>query len=261
MNDLRVCAIQADLVWENPTENYVRLASLFPQKNEADVIVLPEMFTTGFSMVPEQIAEQHSLSMETLEWMKKHATELDAAITGSVSVKDGGRYFNRLYWVEPDGTVKWYDKNHLFSFAGEDEHYTAGKGRMIVAWRGWKILPLVCYDLRFPELARNGSSNGTAEYDLCIYVANWPSVRSAPWSALLVARAIENQCYLIGCNRVGLDGKDISYSGDSVILNSRGESVAVAEPGKVELIRASLNKQELLDFRSKFPVLEDQKKA
>ncbi|MFT5956398.1 MAG: omega-amidase [Flavobacteriales bacterium] len=261
MTDLNVCVLQADLAWENPQLNYERLAGLMSNQREADIIVLPEMFTTGFSMEPALVAETHGLSMETLEWMKRHAALLDSAITGSISVQEEGKYYNRLYWVEPDGTVIWYDKNHLFSFAGEDACYTAGTERLIVEWRGWKVLPLICYDLRFPELARNGSLNGNANYDLCIYVANWPGVRSHPWSSLLVARAIENQCYLVGCNRVGQDGKDIDYAGDSIILNSRGELLAEALPGKAQQITASLSMQELLDFRAKFPVLEDQKKA
>lgn len=261
MNDLNVCVLQADLAWENPKLNYERLAALMSNQQEADILVLPEMFTTGFSMEPVRVAEKHGLSMETLEWMKHQAALLDAAITGSVSVNEDGQYYNRLYWVEPDGTVKWYNKNHLFSFAGEDAHYTAGSDRLIIEWRGWKVLPLICYDLRFPELARNGSSNGEANYDLCLYVANWPGVRSHPWSSLLVARAIENQCYLAGCNRVGQDGKDIGYTGDSVILNSRGDVLAEAAPGQVQQITASLSMQALLDFRAKFPVLEDQKKA
>lgn len=261
MKDLRVCAIQANLVWENPNANYQAIATLFPQRGEVDLVVLPEMFTTGFSMKPESVAEQHSLEMSTLVWMKSSAAELNAAITGSVSVEEDGHYYNRLYWVEPEGRVLWYDKQHLFTFANEDDHYTAGKNRMIVHWRGWNILPLICYDLRFPELARNGQTNSEIDYDLCIYVANWPAVRSHPWTSLLVARAIENQCYLIGCNRSGNDGNDIAYTGDSAILDPRGTTLTYAEPGVEEAISHTLSAEALVDFRRKFPVLFDRKKA
>lgn len=261
MNDLRVRAIQANLAWENPEANYQSIQQLLPAKGEADVVVLPEMFTTGFSMKPEEVAEQHDLAMPTLRWMKSCSKSIDAAITGSVSVEENGNYFNRLYWVEPEGRVVWYDKQHLFTFAQEDNHYTAGKERLIVHWRGWNILPLICYDLRFPELARNGQTNSEIDYDLCIYVANWPAVRSHPWTSLLVARAIENQCYLVGCNRSGADGNEIAYSGDSAILDPRGTTLTFAKPGVEEAISYTLSAEALVDFRRKFPVLFDRKKA
>lgn len=212
------------------------------------------MFTTGFSMNAEHIAEAFHSEMLTLQWMREMAREVNAVITGSVSVKDGAHCHNRLLWVRPDGTFSHYDKRHLFSMAGEHEHYTAGTARIVEEVKGWKVLPLVCYDLRFPELARNAAQN---TYDALVYVANWPQVRRHPWSALLVARAIENQAYTVGVNIVGTDGNGHEYSGDSILLDPRGETLAAAAAGKEQVITATFSARLLHEFRHRFPVLND----
>lgn len=224
-----------------------------------DVVVLPEMFTTGFSMSASVVAEEHSDTMQTLVWMRGEAARLNAAITGSVAVRDGEQCYNRLYWVEPNGKTQFYDKRHLFTFAGEHREYTPGARRVVVEWRGWKILLQICYDLRFPESARNGIAAENPMYDALIYVANWPEVRRDPWSTLLKARAIENQCYVLGVNRVGTDGNGHVYSGDSAIHGPKGELISTALAGETAVISARLSAVELADFRSKFPVLHDRR--
>jgi omega-amidase len=255
MENLRVSAVQTTLIWEDPAANIQQLNKVVADLSDTDLIVLPEMFTTGFTMQPEQFAEPHGDSMVTLKWMKSVAAAKQAVICGSVSVSEGGYYYNRLYWVFPDGSYDWYDKVHLFSFGNEPEHYQAGTARKIFEWRGWKVLPLTCYDLRFPELARN--SGDEDRYDLCLYVANWPAVRSYPWQTLIRARAIENQCYLIGVNRVGADGNGEPHSGDSAILDPRGAELAVGTPRQATVLNATLDSSALADFRKKFPVLAD----
>lgn len=259
MNALKIAVVQCDLVWENPEANRTAIGKWLDGVS-ADVILLPEMFTTGFSMQAAHIAERHDLmEMETLAWLRQQANRLDAALTGSVAVEEGGHYYNRMYWVTPDGEAKWYDKRQLFTFAHEDRSYTPGAEKRVVHWRGWNFMLQVCYDLRFPENARNAINDQSAVYDVLLYVANWPEVRRDPWTKLLYARAIENQCYLAACNRVGQDGNGITYSGDSVILDSRGQSLAVAPPGEVCVITATLDKDDLRDFRAKFPVLSDRR--
>ena len=258
-NDLAVNVLQCALAWESAEENYNSISGLLEGTPPCDVIVLPEMFTTGFSMEPERVAERHdSDGMRSLEWMAALAATRSAAVTGSVSVEASGRYFNRMYWVEPDGAVQWYDKRHLFSFANEHDHYTAGRDRLIVDWRGWKILLQVCYDLRFPEYIRNNVLDAGPAYDAAVFVANWPAVRSRQWKVLLLARAIENQCYVIGCNRVGEDGNNMMYSGDSSVIDPTGDYLAEAIPGNEMVVHASLSRGRLEDLRKAFPVLLDQ---
>lgn len=257
MKDLIISGVQCPLKWEDPEANREYLGQRLDALPESDIVVLPEMFTTGFTMSPETIAEEHSDDMATLRWMRNHAKKLNAALTGSVSVKDGEEYFNRMYWVTPDGETTWYDKQHLFTFADEHHHYSPGKRQVVVEFRGWRILLQVCYDLRFPEQARNRYEGERARYDVALYVANWPGVRSAPWKTLLRARAIENQCYLVGVNRVGEDGKGIAYTGDSAIIDPKGTPLKEAVPGNDEVITASCSFEELQDFRKKFPVLRD----
>lgn len=256
MNDLRVSIIQSSLHWEDPEANRKMFAEIIAQNNEErDLYLLPEMFTTGFSMNAEQIAEADA-GETTLQWMKGQAKTHNAAICGSVSVKDEHQYFNRLFWVKPDGSHDQYDKKHLFTFAGEHDHYSPGSERIIVEYKGWKICPLICYDLRFPVWSRNRLKQGEAEYDLLIYVANWPAVRRDPWMKLLFARSIENQCYTIGLNRIGEDGNGILYSGDSLIIDPKG--LTVSSPESQDGVRsADLSFDELHDFRKKFPVLHD----
>ncbi|NQX90550.1 MAG: amidohydrolase [Flavobacteriales bacterium] len=255
MNSLKLSLLQTSLEWDNPAANQESIAvAIKKEKPDTDIIVLPEMFTTGFSMDTSN-AEEFEGS-ETVSWMKGIANEFDAAICGSVKMKANGKFINRMLWVEPNGTIQVYDKQQLFTFAGEDQHYTAGDKELIVEWRGWKVKLLVCYDLRFPELARNREGGSYPKQDLLIYVANWPEARSAAWHSLLVARAIENQCYLAGCNRVGEDGNGISYDGKSSIIDSKGVEMAHAVH-ETTWLHSELSLEELNNFRKKFPVLKD----
>ncbi len=259
MNPLQVTLIQSTLAWESPKESRLHfdhhLKSITPK---TDLVVLPEMFTTGFSMNPQHVAEPFdATSMETLQWMQEWAHQLDAVITGSVSVSEQGKYYNRLLWVRPDGTFSHYDKRHTFTFAGEHQIYQRGNARLIESWRGWKICPLICYDLRFPVWSRNELINGKPSYDVLIYVASWPEVRRSPWQKLLTARAIENQCFVVGVNRTGVDGNSHTYSGDSACIDPKGEYLAALPVGEEAVITCTLNANDLLDFRQKFPVLED----
>ncbi len=258
MSDLHISIIQTKLVWEDSFANRENIDGLVSNIGKTDLVVLPEMFTTGFSMAPERIAEQHDAAhMPTLNSMRAWSKQLDAVVTGSVSVHDGRHYYNRLYWVRPDGSFSTYDKRHTFGFASEDKHYTQGTERIIEHWRGWKICPLICYDLRFPVWSRNTVIGGDPEYDALIYVANWPSARREPWRKLLPARAIENQVYVVACNRVGEDANGNHYSGDSMIINPRGETMEEGKDSMEEIVSGVLIKKELEDFREKFPVLKD----
>jgi predicted amidohydrolase len=241
MQDFRITIIQSDLVWENIDKNL----ELFERKintinNHSDLIVLPEMFTTGFAVNRTNLAEE--VGGKGFLWMKKMAKQKNTAIVGSIAVKENNNYYNRLYWVNPDGNFFQYNKRHLFRMAHEDQFFTAGNKRLIVEYKGWKFCPLICYDLRFPVWSRNKWNTEhnayKPEYDVQIYVANWPEVRSYPWKQLLVARAIENQCYVAGVNRIGLDGNNISHSGDSAVLNPRGELISniVSNEEKIETV-------------------------
>lgn len=245
--DLRVTIIQTALYWQDADAN----RQMFSEKLAAtapatDLIVLPEMFTTGFSMEAGQLAEPAEGS--TLHWMQQEAEKHRAVLTGSVIVQEGESFYNRLYWVQPDGTHQYYDKRHLFRMAKEHHTYTSGKEKLIVELKGWKICPLVCYDLRFPVWSRNTDS----QYDLLLYVANWPKPRNYAWSTLLQARAIENLSYVVGVNRVGTDGNGHPYTGDSAIIHPKGyKLLETTEAEGVHTI--TLNKQELTDFREAFP--------
>ncbi|PVY44105.1 amidohydrolase [Pontibacter virosus] len=247
MQDLRITIIQTALHWQDATANRAmfseKLAAVAPA---TDLIVLPEMFTTGFSMQASELAEE--AEGPTLQWMKVEAARYNAVLTGSVIVKEGENYYNRLYWVRADGTHEHYNKRHLFRMAKEHHSYTAGKEKLLVELKGWNICPLVCYDLRFPVWSRNMNS----QYDLLLYVANWPKPRNYAWSTLLQARAIENLSYVVGVNRVGTDGNGHPYTGDSAIIHPKGHKLLeTAEAEGVHTI--TLTKQELTDFREAFP--------
>jgi omega-amidase len=259
MNNLKITVMQASAVWEDAAASRSHLDTLLKQINTpTDVVVLPEMFTTGFSMKPESVAEHFDeQKMETLNWMRQWAGELNAVVTGSVSVEEDGRYYNRLLWVRPDGSYSKYDKRHTFTFAGEHEHYQSGSSLLIEEWRGWKICPLICYDLRFPVWSRNRLVKNEPLYDVLIYVASWPEVRREPWKKLLLARAIENQSYVVAVNRVGTDGNNLPYTGDSSFINPRGEYLHELTPSQEEVVTIELSHDELVDFRKKFPVLND----
>lgn len=255
---MNVTIIQTALFWEDRKKNLTHFDSLINSiKEPTNLIILPEMFTTGFTMNPEKNAE--SWNGETLLWLKTKAQEKNCVFTGSVSVEENGSYYNRLFWVEPTGTLKTYNKRHLFRMAKEDAHYSAGTSRLITELEGWKICPLVCYDLRFPVWSRNhftktGEKSCEAEYDLLIYVANWPEVRNYPWKQLLIARAIENQCYVIGVNRIGTDGNGFAHSGDSMVINPRGEIISKTAANAESIETLNLSKDYLEEFRKVFPV-------
>lgn len=247
---MKISIIQTVLAWENPKANLDN----FTKKIESilggtDLIILPEMFATGFTMNPAAVAETED--GPSVQWMKETSLANNCAITGSLVIEENGKYYNRLFFVLPNGEVKTYNKRHLFSFAGEDKFYTSGKEKLIVAFKGWKICPLVCYDLRFPVFTRN-----TEEYDLLLYVANWPQVRTLAWDTLLRARAIENLSYTVGVNRIGEDGNGNAYSGHSQIIDALGNYVT--EPFETEsVITVTLDKEALHETRKKFAFLND----
>lgn len=251
MPDLRVTLVQSMLHWEDANANRAMLGpKLAPLKGTTDLVLLPEMFTTGFSMRSAEMAED--MNGSTVAWMREQARTLDAAVYGSAIVRDGDQRFNRGLFVTPDGAVTVYDKRHLFRFADETDHYAAGTKRVIVNWRGWRLLLQICFDLRFPVFSRN-----RGDYDAIVYVANWPEARRYPWNQLLIARAIENQCYVIGLNRVGMDGKGIHYCGDSVVIDPRGQVVGQMEPSLEGVMTVGLDRNALDEFREKFPVARE----
>ena len=246
---MRVVILQTDISWANPKVNVANLDNKIDKYSGVDLFVMPEMFSTGFCTEPEGIAE--SAESETLAWMKSKAIEKNCALAGSVAVNEDGRFFNRFYFVYPDGQVDWYNKKHLFTYGGEDKRFTAGDRRVIVNFRGVRILLQVCYDLRFPVCSRNRK-----DYDMIMYVASWPTSRVEAWKVLLRARAIENQCYVIGVNRVGNDPY-CEYCGGSAIIDAYGRSLAACEDGKEEEVEADIDMDSLNGFRKKFPVLND----
>ncbi len=280
MSTLSITTIQTNLHWEDKTANLEMLEEKIKSiKEKTEVVVLPEMFSTGFSMNPEKLAE--TMEEETVQWMKRVAAEKKIILTGSLIIKDttpplplergpGGEaataaYFNRLVWMQPNGEYGIYDKRHRFAFAGEDDHYTAGTKRLITSVKGWKILPLICYDLRFPVWSRQSPPpleeagrrpDGEPEYDLLIYSANWPERRILAWKTLLQARAIENQCYTVGVNRVGTDGNGIYYGGESMVIDPLGE-ILYHKKDEEDIFTITLDKAHLDTIRAKFPFWKD----
>ena len=251
-NTLRLSIIQSHIVWEDISENLGYYGELLRRiSGKTDIAVLPEMFTTGFSMRVNDLAETNE--GETIASVKKWASTYQMAIVGSFIASDNGKCYNRLFLITPEGETWYYDKRHLFSMANENQSFEAGNQRLIVNYRGWKICPLVCYDLRFPVWSRNVNN----EYDLLIYVANWPEARKRAWKSLLQARAIENMAYVCGVNRVGTDGSGFTYTGDSLVFTSKGKKLINAG-AKEEVIRTcTLKKEKLESFRTKFPVWKD----
>lgn len=285
--NLKITVIQSELHWENAAKNLAMFTEKIASITEAtDVIVLPEMFTTGFTMNSSKFAE--TMDGETVVWMKHQAKNKNAVIVGSLIIDEdaspldgrhrGVNYFNRLIWAQPDGKIYTYDKRHLFRMAGENQYYSAGNERLIVEYKGWKICPLICYDLRFPVWSRNRNKEFKVQslkfkvdyseechpepveghsppaFDLLIYIANWPEARKTPWSKLLEARAIENQVYIVGVNRVGVDGKQMTYSGNSVVIDPKGNVISNIAEHQNYIQTIELNREELDDFRAKFPV-------
>ena len=246
-NHLRVTLVQAELAWQDPAANRHRLAAHFRGLvGHTDLVVLPEMFSTGFSMAAAELAED--MDGPTIDWMREEAAALGCVIAGSLIVRDGGRCHNRLVWARPDGSLEHYDKRHLFRLAGEQEHYAAGSRRLVVALKGWRVCPMICYDLRFPVWSRS-----RGDYDLLLYVANWPQRRALAWSTLLRARAIENQSYVVGVNRIGKDGNGTAYAGDSVALDFLGQPLS-SEGGGDRVETAVLDLESLRAYRESFPV-------
>jgi predicted amidohydrolase len=268
MTTLAITTIQTNLHWQDKAANLQMFADkILSIKEKTGIIVLPEMFSTGFSLQPRELAE--SMNGPTVNWMKEMAAKKKAILTGSLIIKEPARasdpdgrqhYFNRLIWMLPNGQFGIYDKRHRFAFAGEDQHYTAGNKRLIASVNGWKINLQVCYDLRFPVWARQSAQNGItdtgSEYDVLVYVANWPETRSLAWTTLLRARAIENQCYVVGVNRVGTDGNDKYYSGDSMVIDPLGE-ILYHKKDDEDICTTLLNKEHLETVREKFPFWKD----
>jgi omega-amidase len=271
MSTLTITTIQSDLAWEDKTANLQQFEHKIRNiGSKTEIVVLPEMFSTGFSMQPELLAE--TMEGGTITWMKRVSAENNIILTGSVIIKEEGKYFNRMIWMLPNGQYGQYDKRHLFAYAKEDEHYSPGNKRLIASVKGWKVNLLVCYDLRFPVWARQqinripappdapqasfDSAQDAAEYDLLIYVANWPERRSHAWKTLLCARAIENQCYVVGVNRVGNDGKDIYHSGNTLVIDPLGQVLYhMADEEEVNTI--TLSKGKLDEVRTTFPFWKD----
>lgn len=251
MSSFKVTIVQTDLAWEDREANLKALSQKIAQISEpTDVIVLPEMFTTGFTMNTKAVAE--TMDGSAAKWLQEQALATNSSIVGSIIVNENDNYFNRLIWMRPDGTYDHYDKRHLFRMGNEHLTYTAGETKLIVEDHGWQFRPLTCYDLRFPVWSRN-----QGDYDVLIYIANWPESRREAWKTLLAARAIENQAYVIGVNRIGTDGMGLNYSGDSMVIDPKGEIISQTEPYQesVETIELCLN--ELDGFREKFPVAQD----
>ncbi len=249
--ELKVALIQSELAWEDPKQNRVNFEKKINAIDEkVDLIILPEMFTTGFTMNAASIYE--TMDGETVNWMQSLAKSNNLALTGSIVIKDNNNYYNRLLFVHPDGLIETYDKRHTFTLAGEHKVYTAGKTKLLVDYKGWKICPLLCYDLRFPVWARN-----IENYDLLLYVANWPKPRIAAWNALLKARAIENMSYCIGVNRVGIDINKYEYSGHSGVYDILGNIISNIQPSLEQTEVITLNKNHIQKYRQKLMFLED----
>jgi omega-amidase len=254
MQDLRITIVQADLVWENSVNNLSNFdRKLSELKEKTDLIVLPEMFSTGFSMNPQKCAE--AMDGASMRWLSAKAKELKSVITGSLLITENKQYYNRLIMMYPDGSYRQYDKRHLFRLAGENEIYTAGNTKFVTEVNGWKICPLICYDLRFPVWSRNTYKKDSGyEYDCLVYVANWPARRSFVWKSLLVARAIENQAYVAGINRIGNDGNSIPHAGDSMVLDYKGKPICIIPENEESSKTIVLTKKELIEFRDQFTV-------
>lgn len=251
MSKLKISIIQSNLSWENKVENLLRFEEKIKDISDTELVLLPEMFSTGFSMNPYQLAEP--MEGAGVQWMKKIASKKNIILLGSLIIEENNNYYNRAIWMLPNGKYGTYDKRHLFSYAGEDKHYSAGSKRLITQVKGWKVNIQICYDLRFPVWSRMQHSE---EYDMIVYLANWPERRALAWKTLLQARAIENQCYVIGVNRVGMDGNDIKYSGDSCVINPLGE-ILYSKSNEEDLHTITIDKEELTSIRNHFPFLKD----
>ena len=250
MQNLNIALVQTSIEWEAVKANLVAIENKLQKVNGVDLIVLPEMFTTGFSMNVEKFSEP--MNGPTMLWMHRQADKHDCVIAGSLIIEENGKYYNRLIWMKPDGTALHYDKRHLFRMADENNYFDAGQSRMQVFLKGWKICPLICYDLRFPVWSRNYM----LEYDLLLYIANWPQRRELHWKSLLQARAIENQVYVAGLNRVGQDGNGLIYNGHSMVISPRGEHIIAANQDE-DILQVELDYLALQQYRKEFPAYKD----
>ncbi len=249
MKSLKISLIQFDIAWQKKEENLSLLTEKI-KKLDTQVIVLPEMFNTGFNILPHNLAENSDGI--TFRWMKNIAAETGSAICGSIIWQEKQKFYNRFIFMQPNGNWAYYDKRHSFSMAEENKYFSPGNTRVVINYNGWKIKPLICYDLRFPVWARN-----TEDYDLLIYVANWPSSRIDQWEKLLMARSIENQAYVVAVNRIGIDGNNFHYSGKSMVLSPKGEIIYLAPENSLAIYTIELDKEVLMKMRKKFPVLKD----
>lgn len=255
MKDLTISLFQADLHWEEIDANLAMFEEMIWSIDQSDLIVLPEMFTTGFSMSAEKLAEPPG--GKTFKWMRQMATQRQVAVTGSYMIKEAGKYYNRLYFVYPDGSSQYYDKKHLFNLADEGDAFTPGMERTIIDYKGWRIHPMICYDLRFPVWARSRKTEDQMyEYDLLLYVANWPDTRVNAWDTLLKARAIENLSYCAGVNRIGSDQAPKNYNGHSAAYSPKGDELVFSD-GESIILTATLSAEELQSYRKNFPFQAD----
>ena len=250
MDELSLTLVQTPLHWQKKEDNFKLFENLLSEVEHTDLILLPEMFSTGFSMNPEDLWDEPK--GKSLEWLRALAGRKSAAISGSVIVKDKGKYYNRLYFVEPNGDYRCYDKKHLFTLAGEEKVYSAGSEQLILEYQGWKLMPLICYDLRFPVWCRN-----TANVDLQYFVANWPERRSEAWKSLLKSRAIENMCFVAGVNRVGEDGNGVDHSGDSGVYDELGNLILELTPYRQRVESVTISRKRMLESRQRFRFLDD----
>jgi len=256
MQDLKIALVQANQIWENKEANFIHYTQLLKDTKQIDLIIFPEMFHTGFSMNAKLLAEKMESSIG-LDWLKKTAKEKDAAIYTSLIIEEDGSFYNRGVFVFPTGQIEQYDKRKTFGLAGEDRVYSAGDKEVIVDYKGWAFQLQICYDLRFPEIVRNRlDPNQIPAYDVVLYVANWPQKRIVHWKTLLKARAIENQSYVVGVNRIGIDGKDLIYSGDSMLVDPLGEEIE-CQVNKEEIKIVSLSRNNLNSTRKTLPFLKD----
>lgn len=250
-NQLNITVVQPDIIWENKQANFSKIEHLLnAHQSKMELVILPEMFSTGFNMQPQLLAEK--MDGESVQWMKSMATRHRCLLVGSLIIEENNKYFNRLLWVQPDGKIGHYDKRHLFAFAGEDEHYASGEKRLIASMKGWKINLTICYDLRFPVWLRNKND----AYDVLVVVANWPSKRSLAWKTLLQARAIENQAFVVGVNRVGTDANQHLYIGESSAFDPLGTTLFQLDDHE-QVHTITLQKQTLTDIRNQLPFLAD----
>ncbi len=249
--NLNISFLQYNIIWEDPVANKKKIEIMVGSgKPDSSLLILPEMFTTGFTMNPGRLAE--SMDGDSVRWMREKAGDWDVVVAGSLVIREGSKIYNRFIWMTPTGEFSYYDKRHLFRMGEENHHYASGKQKLICRLSGWRIRPLICYDLRFPVWARNRN-----DYDILVYVANWPDSRRNVWSSLLIARALENQSYVVGVNRTGKDANGISYSGDSVIIDPRGKIISSTKGSGESFESVSLSMDKLIDFRKKFPAWMD----